>query len=131
MPREMRVAFVTCAPRTLRYKEVDLLEIVLDAATDGTVTQGDTTTTTEHLAPLQIDGLKITRLRVTNTRIDEHGQPKKQTDETWYSPELKELIRLGSEQDDYEGLTDIRRKDPDPKLFYPPDGYDIQLQPPR
>ncbi len=126
MPPEMRLAFVTCGPQTLRYKEMDLLGSVLDASTDGTSTRGDTTTKTEHLAPLQVEGLSVGRLRVTNTRLDEHGQVKTWTAETWYSPELRELIRLGTVDDGYTALTGIDRKEPDPKLFYPPDGYRIE-----
>lgn len=128
MPPDMRVAFVTCGPQTLRYKDLDLFASLLDTGNDGTNTRGDTTTKIEHLVPLQIDGLTVIRRRVSNTRLDEHGQVKKWAAETWYSPELREVFRLGTEEDGYEGLTEIRRKDPDPNLFYPPNGYRIELK---
>lgn len=128
MPPEMRVAFVTCGPLTLRYKDLDLLGSLLDTSLDGTITRGDTTTKTEHLVPVLIDGLAVQRLRVSKAIFDEHGQVKKWSHETWYAPELREIIRMGTEKDDYTGLIKIDRRDPDPKLFYPPDGYRIELQ---
>ena len=131
MPPESRVATVTCGPQTLRYKELDLYRNVIDSIPEGTVTRGDTTTKTEHLPTIQIDGLSVERLRVSNSRTDEHGQLKTWSAETWYSPDLKEIIRLGAEDDSYSGLTEIHRQDPDPKLFYPPAGYRIEPQPSR
>ena len=125
------MAFVTCNPQTLRYKEMDVLGNMPNTTADGRNTNGDVTTTTEHLPPLQLGDLTVTRLRVSNIRLDEHGQTKKWSSETWYSAELREIIRLGNEEDGYTRLTGILRKDPDPKLFYPPDGYSIELQPHR
>ncbi len=131
MPPEMHVAFVTCGPQILRYKELDLFGSMMDQSIDGTTINGDTTTRTEHLSPVHMDGLIVQRLHVTNTSVDEHGQAKTWSSETWYSPELRELIRLIDINDDNnnEGLADINRKNPDPKLFYPPDTYGIDLQP--
>ena len=128
MPHDMRVAFVTCGPQTLRYKELDLHKIVTDAMVDGTRTVGDTTTKVEHLAPVNIDGLTVLRVRVTTTQHGADGKGKEWSTETWYSPELRETVRQGSETEGYSGFIRIRQKDPDPKLFYPPDGYTIQLQ---
>ncbi len=127
-PIEWRVAFVTCGPRTLRYKDLQVFEVVYDALEDGTVAHFDGTTKTEHLVPIKIDGLTVERLRVTNTRLDENGKERSWTGETWYSPDIKEVIRQGDDDVGYEGLTEIRREDPDPKLFYPPDGYKIELR---
>jgi hypothetical protein len=54
--------------------------------------------------------------------------------EIWYSADLKELVEMRQIPDpkfaqagvltDFQ-LTDIRRTEPDPALFYPPPGYDI------
>ncbi len=128
MPLEMRSAFVTCAPRTLRFKEFNLFETLFD---DGAVTREDATTQSEHLPPLKIDGIDVDRLRVTNTSHDEKGEVKKWVSETWYSRDLRELIRLGDEESGYEMLTEIKRTDSDPKLFYPPEGWKIEVQAPR
>jgi hypothetical protein len=121
---------VTCLPQLLRFEELNLFKVVMDGIPEGTTTHGNTTTTTEHLTPMKVDGLTILRLRVTNSRIDERGQMKKWSTETWYSPELKEVVRRGSDEEGFTGLTNIELKDPDPKLFYPPDGYRIELRPP-
>ena len=131
LPAEDRLAFVTCGPQTLRYKEMDLFESIVESIPEGTSTHGDTTTKTEHLAPLQIDGITVNRLRVTNSSRNEQGQDKQWTGETWYSPDLKEVIRTGDEENGYTALTEIHRRDPEPKLFYPPDGYHIEVQPAR
>jgi hypothetical protein len=130
MPSTNRVAYVTCRPQAVRYKELDLFKVVMDGVPEGTTTHGNTTTTIEHLTPMKVDGLTILRLRVTNSQIDERGQMTKWSTETWYSPELEEVVRRGSDEEGFVGLTNIERKDPDPKLFYPPDGYRIELRPP-
>jgi hypothetical protein len=124
-----RVAYVECGPRALRFKEFNVFKTLMELIPDGTTTNGDTTTKTEHLAPVKRDGLTILRLRVTNSRTDVHGQSKQWSRETWYSPELEELVGLGSDEEGYQGLTSIERKDPDPALFYPPEGYRIELKP--
>jgi hypothetical protein len=124
----MRIAMVTCGPQTLRYKDLNVFEDILNATVDGITTSGNTTTEIEHLAPMQINGLAVNRLRVTNSYRAEQVGVKRWSVETWYSPYLKEVIRSGDSEDGYESLTDIRRDDPDPKLFYPPDGYKIMLQ---
>jgi hypothetical protein len=128
LPADMRVAYVTCGPQTLRYKKLDLFTILMNSTPDGTSTHGDTVTKVEHLGPITIDGLSIIRVRVSNSRIDEQGHEKKWSVETWYSPEIKEVVRQGSDELGYSGLIKIQRKDPDPKLFYPPDNYRIELQ---
>ncbi len=133
MPPDMRVALVTCRPQTLLYKEDNILEAVLESVSEGVTHNGGTTTKAEHLAPIQMDSLTIKRLRVTNTTIDVHGQTKEWLTETWYSPELREVVRMGTEMgtedDGYTGLSNIQLKDPDPNLFYPPDDFRIELQP--
>jgi hypothetical protein len=126
-----RTAEVFCRPQTLRYQDWNLAEDILATIVDGITTSGDTITQTEHLAPLQIDGLAVTRLRVTNNSHTEKGDMKRWSAETWYSPDLKEIIRMSDEESGYRALTDIRRDDPDPKLFYPPQGYEIMLRAPR
>lgn len=128
MPSEMQVAMVTCGPRTLRYKD---LKSLFSFPEDGVATRGDTTTQTERLPPLQIDGVTVDRLRVTNSSRDEKGTVKKWVTETWYSHELQELIRQGDEESGYTMLTGIKLADPDPKLFYPPEGWKIEVRAPR
>ncbi len=131
MPLEMRGAHVMCRPQTLHYKDVDTFKLVMEAGPDGISHNGDATTEVKHLAPMKIGGITINRLRVINSRFDEHGQVKNSSDETWYSPELRQIVRQGNEKNGYTGLKNIQLTDPDPKLFYPPDGYRIELQAPQ
>lgn len=123
---ELDVALVTCYPQALYYKDFHL-ETMFDLREDGTSTQGDTTTKIEDLAPLQVDGVKVDRLLVTNSSVDAKGLAKKWSTETWYSLDLQEIIRTGDEES-YEGLKEICLTDPDPKLFYPPAGFKIELK---
>jgi hypothetical protein len=128
---EWKSAFVTCFPQALFYKEFHLIKLLPDPSDDVTSTYGDKTTKTEHLAPLQVDGVKVDRLLVSNTWTDDKGLAKKRSTETWYSLDLQEIIRTGDEESGYEGLKEIRLVDPDPKLFYPPVGYRIEVRPAR
>ena len=95
---EWKLAFVTCLPQALLYKEFDLIRLQTDLNDDGTRTHGDTTTWSEHLASVQIDGVKVDRLRVTNSSTDYKGLAKKWSTETWYPLDLQALIRLGDEE---------------------------------
>lgn len=131
MPLDMRVASVTCRPQTLRYINVDATNLAMEAIHDGIIHNGSNTTEIEHLAPMKISGVTISRLRVSNNWFDEHDQIKNSSTETWYSPELREIVRQGDEKGGYTGLKNIQLTDPNPKLFYPPDGYRIELQTPQ
>ncbi len=131
MPPDMRVASVTCRPLTLLYKDVDILKLAMEDMPEGIRHDGGNTTKIEHLAPMKSSGITISRLRVSNSWIDEQGQMKNSSAETWYSLELREIVRSGNEKNGYTGLKNIQLTDPDPKLFYPPDGYRIELRAPR
>lgn len=99
---------------------------MLSSEQDGRSEQGDTVTLTEHLPALQMEGITVDRLRVTNTKSCVVGT-KTHVTETWYSHDLKELICLcGGGEYGNEVLTEIRREEPDPKLFYSPDGWRIE-----
>ena len=129
IPKEIKLGFVTCFPQALFYKDFHLMSLLTDTGEDGTSNRGDTTTLIEHLAPVQIDGVNVDRLRVSNSRTDEKGILKKWSTETWYSLDLQEIIRIGDEESGYEGLKEIRQIDPDPQLFYPPVGFRIVVRP--
>ncbi len=115
VPLKHRNATVGCSAQTVRYQDMNFLGSILDTRADGTSVNGDLTTKTEHLASLQIEGLTMKRLRVSNTLLDVHGQAKEWSTETWYSPELKVMTRLGSEEEGYMAFTKIDRKEPDPR----------------
>lgn len=123
------VAFVTCASQTLKYyRGLTIVELVLKSLDEDTEDRSPTTLV-EQLSPLSIDGLTLVRHRVTNTDTSQPGQPKTSFTDNWYSPDLRILIRLGDDRSNVM-LTDIRRVEPDPKLFYPPVDYRIEVQHP-
>ena len=60
-PADKHLAFVTCNPQTLRYKDIDSSAVVFNTLADGMTTHGDTITKTEHLPPLRPKTLLPTR----------------------------------------------------------------------
>ena len=91
----------------------------------------------EPLGHRSIGGLAAVGTRTTTTRLDSSNAPAGTTvTEIWYAPELEELLSLHmtTKADPQTratalpsfDLTQVRREDPDPKLFYPPQGYRIQ-----
>ena len=124
---DSHVANVTCAPQTLKYADGLTMVKVIEETPVGGTKHGDTDTLVERLPPLHIDGITVERQRVTNTYTGQPGKPTTSVSENWYSPDLNEVIRLGESDGTGIMLTDIRRVEPDPKLFYPPAGYRIQV----
>lgn len=131
----MPTAGVTCLPRTLHYinqniwadsivtepKEVRQLDAVFLSEPLGKRNFGD----------VQAEGVRNTKT-ISNPRP---GESNKFVTEIWYSPDMKELIEMKEVRDPkhdqssiipHVELTNIRRTDPDPALFYPPAGYDIR-----
>lgn len=92
----------------------------------------------EPLGTRRIEGFDARGLRRTRTSATAPGGTTVVlTTEIWYAPELQELLELRQtlepETQPGEGplpdfrLTQIRRGEPDEKLFYPPDGFKIVL----
>ncbi len=128
LPAGQRVAFVTCAPLTIRYKESDVYAFIRDNMPNEATTIGDTTTRVEHPRDILVEGLTVQRMRVTNSKTEADGTVTTNVNETWYSPRLRETIRLGGVEDGAMMLSRIEQKDPDPTLFYPPEGYEVEVQ---
>lgn len=128
-PDNSHIANVTCASRTLKYDDGLTVEKIIEQIPLGQTKHGDTDTLVERLPPLHIDGITVERQRLTKTYKGQHGTPIATVGENWYSPDLKEVIRLGDSNSDML-LTEIHRVEPDPKLFYPPAGYRIQVKQP-
>lgn len=130
-------AIVTCMSLTLHYSGSSL-DVWSWANTDERKEEHltpDETDVTEPLGLRTIEGVRAKGARRTRTVV--YPQPELLTvivAEIWYSPELKEMLSLKtegtiggkSEAMPEFLLKDIRRDEPDPKLFYPPDGYRIQ-----
>jgi hypothetical protein len=128
-------AFVTCMPRTLHYTEQDIYaDAITSQPQEPTL---DTTDRSEALGTRHIEGFDATGVRRIRTRtVNPNGTTVVLTTEIWYSRELQELLELRQtlEPKAHPGedplpdfkLTQIRREEPDEKLFYPPDGYKIE-----
>jgi hypothetical protein len=129
-------AAVTCMPRTLNlisqniYAEMTVTEprevrspAVLDRF--------------EPLGRRLFGDLEAVGTRHTRTPAkSQTGENRELIEEIWYAPDLKELLVMkeisapGAEEKisaihDFE-LKDIHRGEPNPELFYPPDGYQIK-----
>ena len=91
---------------------------------------------TEQLGTETIQGIPVTETRTTNTiPVGTIGNDKDIliTRETWYSPELK-LVLKSTQTDPRFGettytLTNIQRNEPDPTLFQVPAGYKVEKVP--
>lgn len=131
-------AFVTCMPRTLHYTEQNIYADAFASLPQQLSPIADTTDQSEPLGTRRIEGFDARGLRRTRTSATAPGGTTVVlTTEIWYAPELQELLELRQtlepETQPGEGplpdfrLTQIRRGEPDEKLFYPPDGFKIVL----
>ena len=82
----------------------------------------------EPLGEKLIAGVKAVGVRQTLT--DTHASPgQSQVTEIWWSPEIREMVEMKPVGDPTGRpmieMTDIKRQEPDPALFYPPVGYKI------
>jgi hypothetical protein len=129
-------AIVTCMPRTVNF-------INRNAYADSIVTEEKeirSPTTVDRFKPLgkqTFGDLEAVGTRHTKTVTNSQtGGKEELIIETWYSPDLKELLVMKEIPDpesnekigqipDFE-LTDIHRVEPNAALFYPPDGYQIK-----
>ena len=88
------------------------------------------TTETDHNEPLGVrtfDGVRATGVRHTRV-IQATGSESAQTLVTdfWVSTEMKEVVAMRVPPMGYMlELRDIKLREPDPKMFYPPAGYKI------
>ncbi len=126
-------AMVTCMPRTLHYTEQNIYANAIANHPQQVGSTPDTTERSEPLGTRRIEGLEATGVRRTRTRTAAPSGTIVLTTEIWYSQELQELLELRQtlEPETQPGpladfkLTQIRRGEPDEKLFYPPEGYKI------
>lgn len=134
------VAIVKCLPRTIRYTNLDYSQIMWaialhpEAVQDG-LPKGSSASS-ESLGKRMFGDIEAEGRRTIATNAMPNGESRTSAREIWYSPYLKELVQFGdvdlsSSQTDAAPdmqLTNIKRTEPDPSLFYPPQGYEIQPQ---
>jgi hypothetical protein len=128
-------AMVSCMPRTLHYTEQNIYADAIASQPEQLVSAQDSSDRSEPLGTRRIEGFEATGVRHTRTGTAAPNGTVVLTTEIWYSQQLQELLELRQtlepETQPGEGplpvfkLTQIRRGEPDEKLFYPPEGYKI------
>lgn len=135
---EKPTALVDCLPRTLRYINQNPWALEWEHFSVDEPKAKDPSILSEHLGKRMFGDVEAEGLRrtVTYPIAEKPGEIQKGVTETWYSPDIKEKIQ--EKQDNYSSqfplrhqttkmqLTNIERKEPDPRLFYPPKGYEIE-----
>jgi hypothetical protein len=127
-------ATVTCMPRTLHYTDQNIYADAITSHPQQISSTPDTTDRSEPLGTRRIEGFEATGVRHTRTRTAAPSGTIMLTTEIWYSQELQELLELRQtlEPETQPGpladfkLTQIRRGEPDERLFYPPENYKIE-----
>jgi hypothetical protein len=121
-------ATVQCMTRTLHYNGRPLWSSAASMKPGEEHPSPDETDQTEAIGERTFDGVRAVGFR--RVRIIKNPDPKQaQTieSEIWSSPEMKEIVAIsvkGPEGYSLE-LRDIKLREPDPQMFYPPAGYKI------
>jgi hypothetical protein len=134
LARGKPTAIVTCMPRTLHYTNQNIWADAL-VSEPQEIQEVNTVFRSEPLGKKHFGDLEAVGVLRTKTQTNpQSGKIQKLVTETWYSPELKELLEMkvvpipdadqASHIPDFE-LTNIHRTELDPSFFYPPAGYDI------
>jgi hypothetical protein len=126
-------AVVSCMPRTLHYTEQNIYAEAIASHPQQVSSNADTTDHSEPLGTRRIEGFAATGVRRTRTRTAAPSVTISLTTEIWYSQELQELLELRQTLEPETQptplpefkLTEIHAGEPDEKLFYPPEGYQI------
>jgi hypothetical protein len=121
-------ATVQCMPRTVHYSEQSMWSSVASIKPGEEHPSPDETDQTEALGERTFDGVRAVGVR--RVRIIKNTDPKQtQTieSEIWTAPEMKEIVAIHVKGTGGYGieLRDIKLREPDPKLFYPPADYKI------
>lgn len=134
LARGKPTAIVTCMPRTLHYTNQNIWADAL-VSEPQEIQELDTVFRSEPLGKKHFGDLEAIGVLRTKTQTNpQSGKVQKLVTETWYSPELKEMLEMKevpitsvnqpNQIPDFE-LTNIQKIELDPSFFYPPAGYDI------
>ena len=121
-------ATVQCMPRTLHYSGQSMWSSVASMRPGEEHPSPDETDQTESIGERTFDEVRAVGFR--RIRIIKNPDPKQsQTieSEIWTAPEMKEIVAIHVKGTGGYGieLRDIKLREPDPKLFYPPANYKI------
>jgi hypothetical protein len=130
-------ASVACMPLAMHYRSFNVW--VSSFAQPPDVHQMNEIFLSEPIGKRDFGGVEAEGIRRTNTITSANGTPTRSgAFELWYSADLKEMIEMKEIPDPKtfqmsafpnRELTEIRRIEPDPALFYPPPGYAIEPHP--
>lgn len=133
---ERPIALVNCMPRTLHYINqnpwaLEWVHFSVEEPKDN-----DPSILSEPLGKRMFGDVEAEGLRrtVTYTTAEKPGEIQTGVTEMWYSPDIKEKVQERLDNSNFQSaqgqafrqLTNIKRMEPNPKLFYPPKGYEIQ-----
>jgi hypothetical protein len=123
-------ATVSCMPRTLHYSGQPMWLSFASMHASEEHPSSIEIDRNEPLGERAFDGVRATGVR--HTRIIQAvptDKPQTIVTEIWVSSEMKEVVALYPKgPDNYSlELRDIKLREPDAKLFYPPAGYKIEL----
>jgi hypothetical protein len=121
-------ATVQCMPRTVHFNEQSMWSSVASIKPGEEHPMPQETDQTEAIGERTFDGVRAVGFR--RVRIIKNPDPKQtQTieSEIWTAPEMKEIVAIYVKGPGGYGieLRDIKLREPDPKLFYPPPDYKI------
>jgi hypothetical protein len=120
-------ATVQCMPRTIHYSAQSTWSVASMKPGEKHPSP-DETDQTEAIGERTFDGVRAMGFR--RVRIIKNPDPKQtQTieSEIWTAPEMKEIVAIYVKGPGGYGieLRDIKLREPDPKMFYPPANYTI------
>jgi hypothetical protein len=123
-------ATVQCMPRTVHYSEQSMWSSVSSMKAGEEHPSPDETDQTEAIGERTFDGVRAVGFRRISIIKDPH-QEQTQTieSEIWVAPEMKEIVAIHVKGPGGYGmeLRDIKLREPDAALFYPPANYAIML----
>jgi hypothetical protein len=134
---ERPAALVNCLPRTLHYINRNFWAFEWVHFSVEEPKDKDPSILSEPLGKRMFGDVEAEGLRrtVTYTIAEKPDEIQKGVIEMWYSPEIKEKVRERLDNSGSQSpqgtqalmqLTNIKRMEPDSKLFYPPKEYEIQ-----
>jgi hypothetical protein len=125
-------ATVRCQTRTLHFNDQPAMWFQVASMGPGEEHPSPLITyRNEFLGTRSFDGVQAEGLRRTAVTKDSSGHIDTSATEFWFSREMKEIISIRmSDEPDFGGeLREIKLREPDPKLFYPPADYKIEPTP--
>jgi hypothetical protein len=121
-------ATVQCMPRTVHFSEQSMWSVASMKPGEEHPSPNETDQT-EAIGERTFDGVRAVGFR--RVRTIKNPDPKQSQvieAEMWSAPEMKEIVAIYVKGPGGYGieLRDIKLREPDPKLFYPPANYRIE-----